>query len=273
MTDRSVTEGLRVIHPRDWGADMGLIEGGAWREIVGPAGGAECRSLYHLELGAGAGSRRLHHSGEAVYYVVDGNVSVLEHRREDSPRLDLPEGGMVHVREDTTYSISSEAGATVVGGPSPVDPAIGSALATETRNSTPEPGIRAYHRDRPGLLVPFISADARLVVWLGIGAVTANMNYVVLEPGERNKEHVHAFSEDTIHILEGHGTAENVTTREGVPFGPGDTIHIDIGVWHAIAADRGERVVSVGGPCPADTNMLRAAGVDVDAIVAELARA
>ncbi|MDZ7886138.1 MAG: cupin domain-containing protein [Mycobacterium sp.] len=114
--------------------------------------------------------------------------------------------------------------------------------------------------------MPFISQDARMVVWLGIGAVAANMNYVVLQPGERNREHVHAYSEDTIHILEGHGTAENVTSGEKFRFGPGDTIHIEIGYWHAVAADLGERVVSVGGPCPADVDMLRAAGVDVENI-------
>ena len=48
------------------------------------------------------------------------------------------------------------------------------------------------------------------------------------------------MSEDTIHILEGRGTAENVTTGERFDFGPGDTIHIEIGYWHAVAADKGD---------------------------------
>jgi quercetin dioxygenase-like cupin family protein len=74
---------------------------------------------------------------------------------------------------------------------------------------------------------------------------------------------VHRYSEDTVHILEGHGTAFNVSAGEPLPFGPGDTVHIDAGCWHAMRADRGERVVSVGGPCPADLDMLRAAGVDI----------
>lgn len=121
-------------------------------------------------------------------------------------------------------------------------------------------------------MVPFISADARLVIWYGSGAVDANMNYVVLEPGERNVEHVHSYSEDTIHIIEGRGTAEDVTNGVKLPFGPGDTVYIPVGVVHAVAADRGERVVSVGGPCPADLAMLRAAGVDVDALALEAAR-
>lgn len=31
-------------------------------------------------------------------------------------------------------------------------------------------------------------------------------------------------------------------------------------VWPGIAADKGTRVVSVGGPCPADYGLLRAVG-------------
>jgi quercetin dioxygenase-like cupin family protein len=274
MTDREAAAGLRVVHPDEWGDDLGLIDHGSWREIVGPTAGAECRGLYHLELAGAACSRRLRHGGEAVYYVVEGDSTVTEHRPSGDRVHELLEGGMAHVRAESDYSIGSPTGARLVGGPSPVDLNLGAESAAGGAGPAgSRAGITTYHRDRPGLLVPFISADARLIVWLGVGAVTANMNYVVLQPGERNKEHVHAFSEDTIHILEGQGTAENVTAGTSVPFGPGDTIHIEIGVWHAIAADRGEQVVSVGGPCPADTDMLRAAGIDVDAIVAGLASA
>jgi quercetin dioxygenase-like cupin family protein len=264
--------GLRILSPDQWGPDLGLIEGGMWREIVGPTSGATCRGLYHLGLHPGGSTRVLQHPGEAVYYLVSGEAAVSEHVDADAvPGCALDEGGMVHIRPGTAYSIASADGAVLVGGPSPVDTGLGREVSAGRSMGTP--GVRGFHRDRPGLLVPFISSDARLVVWLGEGAITANMNFVVLQPGERNREHVHVESEDTIHVLAGHGTAENVTTGEAFEFGPRDTIHIEIGVWHAVAADRGETVVSVGGPCPADTNMLRAAGVDVDAITATLARA
>jgi quercetin dioxygenase-like cupin family protein len=259
---------MRVLTPEQWGPNLGLIRGGTWREIVGPRVDARRRSLHHLELGAASTTVELAHSGEAVYYVVDGAATVVEHLLATQVRHELVEGSMFHVAPGSRYAVESAEGARLVGGPSPVDPTLGA--PTTVRSATP--GVASYHRDRAGLMVPFISRDARLVVWLGSGAVAANMNYVVLEPGERNREHVHAESEDTIHILEGHGTAENVTTGERFSFGPGDTIHIEIGFWHAVAADLGERVVSVGGPCPADTDMLRAAGVDVDAILAKLAR-
>ncbi|MCR1781085.1 cupin domain-containing protein [Nocardioides carbamazepini] len=268
MTENLTTsEGVRVISRDAWGPDLGHVDGGAWREIVGARTGGTCRSLYAVELGASATTVLLQHPGEAVYYVCAGRGEVVEHRASRVDRRALTEGSMVHVRPGATYRFESAAGMTLLGGPSPVDPDLGA----DPGPARSEEGVRTYHRDEPGLLVPFISRDARLVVWLGEGAVTANMNYVVLEPGERNTEHVHAVSEDTIHILEGHGTAENVTTGERLAFGPGDTIHIEIGFWHAVAADRGERVVSIGGPCPADVNMLRAAGVDVDAITRDLA--
>jgi quercetin dioxygenase-like cupin family protein len=258
--------GLRVVTPQEWGPDLALVRGGTWREIIGAGVDARCRSLHHLDLGAASSTVDLAHPGEAVYYVVEGSASVVERLASGEVRHPLVEGSMFHIRPGACYSIESASGARLVGGPSPVDPTLGTTPAQPGTT----PGVVLYHRDRAGLQVPFISRDARLIVWLGAGAVTANMNYVVLEPGERNREHVHAESEDTIHILEGHGTAENVTTGERLTFGPGDTIHIEIGFWHAVAADLGERVVSVGGPCPADTDMLRAAGVDVDAILASL---
>ncbi|MET7333749.1 cupin domain-containing protein [Nonomuraea sp. NPDC005650] len=260
-TPRTST-GLRVVSPGHWGPDLGLVRGGSWREIVGAGIDARCRGLYAVDIDPGGSTALLSHPGEAVYYVLEGTVSVTERLAGRTADHELGAGAMVHVRPRATYTIASREGARLVGGPSPVDPGLGGAPHVPGETA----GVSVHHRDRPGLLVPFISADARLVVWLGAGAVTANMNYVVLQPGERNKEHVHAESEDTIHILEGHGTAENVTTGESFPFGPGDTVHIEIGIWHALAADRGERVVSVGGPCPADTDMLRAAGVDVDAL-------
>ncbi len=262
----TVTRGMRVISPEDWGPDLGLIQDGTWQEIVGPRIGAQCRGMYNLQFAEGGTTSLLLHPAEAVYYVVDGPVRVIGGSAGEIADEIVDEGGMVHVRPHVPYRFEASEGARLIGGPSPTDVTLVSGDPSQAEYHDGWPGITCYHRDRPGLMVPFISQDARLVVWLGAGAVTANMNYVVLEPGERNREHVHAYSEDTIHIIEGRGTAENVSTGESFQFGPGDSIHIEIGVWHAVAADLGERVVSVGGPCPADTDMLRNAGVDVDAI-------
>lgn len=260
----------RIISPAEWGPDLGITEGeGSCREIVGPSTGALTRSLYWIELLAGSRTLSMKHGDEAVYYVVSGVVRV---ESATCPPVRLAEGGMFHVRPATDYRIVAESDAEVLGGPSPVDPGFGTPAEQflDDDGSEGPREIRGFHRDEPGLMVPFISQDARLVVWYGADAVTANMNYVVLEPGERNKEHLHRYSEDTIFILEGKGTAEDLTNGVKLPFGPRDVVHIPPMVVHAVSADRGERVLSAGGPCPADLDMLRATGVDVDAIGAEL---
>lgn len=120
--------------------------------------------------------------------------------------------------------------------------------------------IKLFHRDKPTLRLPLISKDARFVVWPGVGAWQANMNYVRLEPGEANKPHIHTQSEDTIFILEGEGTIHDYTNNISLPFHAGCAVHVPVGVKHAVAADRGVAVVSVGGPSPADVPLLKAVG-------------
>jgi quercetin dioxygenase-like cupin family protein len=120
--------------------------------------------------------------------------------------------------------------------------------------------IRVFHRDRPGRMLPIISKDARLVVWPGVGAATANMNYVRLEPGEANMPHIHKNSEDTIFIIHGRGTIRDFDHDLVLPFESGNVLHVPVGIKHAVAADRGSSVESVGGPCPADYDLLRAVG-------------
>jgi quercetin dioxygenase-like cupin family protein len=120
--------------------------------------------------------------------------------------------------------------------------------------------IRVFHSDEPTLRLPLISRDARFIVWPGTGAWNANMNYVVLEPGEANVPHVHTKSEDSIFIIEGEGTAVDHDNDLRLPFHAGCVIHVPVGLKHAIRADRGARVVSVGGPAPADVPLLRKIG-------------
>jgi quercetin dioxygenase-like cupin family protein len=121
--------------------------------------------------------------------------------------------------------------------------------------------VRVFHRDSPNERLPMIASDARLVVWPGVGAHSANMNYVAMKPGEENVIHSHPESDDTIVILEGRGTVADVTNGFELEFEAGQVINVPPGVRHQVRADRGTPVVSVGGPCPPDMRMLRAAGV------------
>lgn len=121
--------------------------------------------------------------------------------------------------------------------------------------------VRVFHRDKAGARLPMISRDARLVVWPGVGAQTANMNYVVMEPGETNVPHSHQDSEDTLYVLSGKGTVADLTKELRLPFEAGQVVHLPVGVRHSVNADRGSRIESVGGPCPADLSLLRSLGV------------
>lgn len=121
--------------------------------------------------------------------------------------------------------------------------------------------IRVYHRDDATVRLPMIARDARLVVWPGVGAISANMNYVVMTPGEENVPHRHPESEDTIVVFDGEGTIRDLTHGTSHPFGAGNVVHVPAGLEHQVTADRGSSIESVGGPCPADLAGLRAAGV------------
>src|ERR671924_2428889 len=85
----------------------------------------------------------------------------------------------------------------------------GARRRTRTRRPAAVPGwgltvaVRVFHRDESEVRLPMIAADARLVVWPGVGAYTANMNYVRMLPDEANVPHVHAESEETIFVLSG----------------------------------------------------------------------
>jgi len=120
--------------------------------------------------------------------------------------------------------------------------------------------IHVFHRDQPDLMMPMIARDARLVVWPGNGSQTANMNYVDMQPGERNIPHVHTGSEDTLYVVSGSGTIEDLDNGVALPFEAPCAVHVPVGVWHAVSADKGTGVESVGGPSPADWNMLLKVG-------------
>ena len=122
-------------------------------------------------------------------------------------------------------------------------------------------GIRVYHRDEATVRLPMIARDARLVVWPGVGAITANMNYVLMQPSEANVPHAHPVSEDTIVVFRGEGTISDLDNGIDHPFAADQVVHVPKGLKHQVRADRDSEIESVGGPCPADLDGLRAAGL------------
>jgi mannose-6-phosphate isomerase-like protein (cupin superfamily) len=103
--------------------------------------------------------------------------------------------------------------------------------------------VRIFHRDHPDQWMPMIASDARLVVWPGVGAMKANMNYVHMQPGEQNVPHVHKGCEDTIFVLEGRGTIADLSNDRELEFEAGQVVHVAPDVHHQVdragAADGG----------------------------------
>lgn len=270
---------VRILKDDDSCPDLPIVAGGgtAWA-VVWPGVGAHLRSLHRISLEPGSKTVELTHPMDAVYYLMGGAGSVLD-SKEDI-RQDLTKGSMAHIDAGTSYVFEAgPAGAEILGGPCPPDPQMyrhlpGLSSATDPAGGLEESlvdheedgsvSIRIFHCDEPSAMAPMIAKDARLIVWPGVGADNANMNYVNMQPGERNVDHVHEASEDTIYILSGRGSIQDVTNDIRFEFGVGDVVHVPVGVWHAVSGDLGESIVSVGGPCPADWNMLLAAGLIPD---------
>ncbi|MFL5838381.1 MAG: cupin domain-containing protein [Solirubrobacteraceae bacterium] len=106
------------------GPELPLVEGaGAARAIVWPGMGAKARSLHHIWLAPDARTVPQRHSGEAVYYVVNGDGIVFDSTADE--RQPLREGGMFHIDGGTEYVVEAgERGIELVGGPAPADPAL-----------------------------------------------------------------------------------------------------------------------------------------------------
>ncbi len=242
--------------------------GRAWA-VVWPGVDAYLRSMHRISLLPGGRTVTLEHPTEAVYYIMSGTATV---RGTSDDQQILTTGAMTHISPGTPYWLETgETGAEIVGGPCPADPTMYTHLGSfevpepDSRpDRQPPGGIRSFHRDRPTAIVPMIAEDARLVVWPGVEAYSANMNYVDMQPGERNIEHVHVESEDTIYVLDGKGSIDDITNGLRLEFQAGEVIHVPVGVWHAVSGDRNDHIESVGGPCPADWNMLRVAGLIPD---------
>jgi quercetin dioxygenase-like cupin family protein len=262
---------IRVIRADVDGVALPLVEGpGRMDALVWPGMGAVHRAMHRTALEPSGRTVRLcHRESEAVYFVVRGRGVAIE--GDGTSVHPLRAGMMVHVAAGTPYLIQTETEPLVcVGGPCPPDEELYRAGPERPRLGLPErearsvqanagPGLRVFDVDRDGVAMPLISRDARMVVWPGVGARTAPMNYVILESDEGNTPHQHPVSEDTIYVLEGEGTVENQTLNETHLIQRECVLHIPPTVVHAVRART--RMVSVGGPCPPDLDFLRACGV------------
>jgi quercetin dioxygenase-like cupin family protein len=232
-----------------------VAHGGSAVAIAWPGTGSQFRAMHRIELEPGGRTLDLRHDVEAVYFVARGVGSVGE--------LGLRERTMVYVPRRTAYAFSADEAMTIYGGPCPPDRSLygdGERLEADG-DGAGDGAVRVFDVEADGVPLPMIGRGARLVVWPGVGAEIATMNMAVLEPGEENMPHAHAESDDTIAILAGEGSIDDLDSGETHEFTTGDVVFVRTGVRHKVKADRGVTIVSVGGPCPPDYGMLRAAGL------------
>ncbi len=230
-----------------------VAHGGSATAVAWPGMGSRYRAMHRIDLDPGGETVPLRHESEAVYLVAEGSGRVGE--------VSVARRSMVYVPRGAPYRFAAGERMTIWGGPCPPDPSLygaGEPLDPEGGGEAP---VRVLDAEREGVPVPMISKQARLVVWPGSGAEVATMNLVVLEPGEENQPHAHEGSDDTIAILEGEGSIDDLASGETHGFSAGDVVFVRAGVPHKVKADRGVRIVSAGGPCPPDYGMLRALGL------------
>lgn len=108
------------------GPRLPIVEGsGEAVAVVWPGVGAYLRSMHRIALGDGGRTIRMKHPSEAVYYVLDGSVDVVD----EAEAHVASKGAMIFVEPETPYSFASRHGSAVlVGGPCPPDPALYEAL-------------------------------------------------------------------------------------------------------------------------------------------------
>jgi quercetin dioxygenase-like cupin family protein len=236
------------------------------RAIVWPGMGARYRSMHYVRLPAGGESDDWRHAGEAVYYVLSGSGWLREPAAGE--RHEIRAGLIVHVQAGAPYGLRAREPLACVGGPCPPDfglyPGAPAPLPDGAQGSDQRPlegvaAIRVFDPSREGVAVPMISRQARLVAWPGVGALQAQMNHVILEPRESNVPHRHERSEDTIFVVEGWGFVTDTDTGQTKRVESGCVVHVPAGVGHAVTAET--RMVSVGGPCPPDEQMMRRSGL------------
>jgi quercetin dioxygenase-like cupin family protein len=242
------------------GEPLQIVEqGGNAIAFTWPGMGAKYRAMHRIELEPGGACVPMRHEGEAVYHVTAGEAVVEE--SDSGEGHVLPAGRIFYVPHGAGYRIASGEGATLHGGPCPPDPAQYGPEVAPPSAGWRGARIRVIDPERDGAPVPMIGRNVKLAVWPGMGAEVATMVWAPLDAGEENVPHTHDASDDTIAVLEGAGTIEDLTNGVTYEFQAGQVLFVRAGIHHQVRADRGVGIFSVGGPCPPDFKMLKAMGL------------
>jgi mannose-6-phosphate isomerase-like protein (cupin superfamily) len=112
---------VRVIDSAVGCPEIPIVEGeGNAKVVLSPHNGATFRSFQLVSLKQNARTIGLKHASNCVYYVIEGAGAIVD--TVAGSRLDLAEGGMVHIDAGDLYRIEAGTeGIKVIGGPCPPD--------------------------------------------------------------------------------------------------------------------------------------------------------
>ena len=124
MDDAHQVDAVRVLDSGEACPELAIVEkGGRARAVVWPGVGALHRSMHLLRLDGDGRTKSLSHPSDAVYHLCEGSASVSDPDRGES--FEVGVGAMLHIDAGTTYRIEAgAAGALLIGGPCPPDPAM-----------------------------------------------------------------------------------------------------------------------------------------------------
>ena len=115
---------VRVLDSGEACPELPIVEnGGRAVAVVWPGVGALHRSMHHLKLDGGGRTKPLSHPSDAVYHLCEGSATAVDPDGGES--FEIGVGAMLHIDAGTTYRIDAgPAGALLIGGPCPPDPAL-----------------------------------------------------------------------------------------------------------------------------------------------------
>ncbi len=115
---------VRVLDSGEACPELPIVEdGGRALAVVWPGVGALHRSMHLVRLDGDGRTKPLSHPSDAVYHLCEGSATAVDPVSGES--FEIGVGAMLHIDAGTTYRIEAGgAGAMLIGGPCPPDPAL-----------------------------------------------------------------------------------------------------------------------------------------------------
>ena len=113
---------IKVFHVDEDYKEIPLVQGATARVVVWPGVGAKLASLHYVPYEAGQSSvPHLHPYSEDVFYIIEGEGSMVEHKGGKEIEQPIRPGSVVYVEPNTVHQVRAATPLVNVGGPCPPD--------------------------------------------------------------------------------------------------------------------------------------------------------